>query len=898
MLWYQLTSDIALLKLESSESGLSAGEAEIRRKKYGKNKLPEEKGESYVLIFLRQFQSPLIYVLLVASIIVFVMGDTADGFVILAVLAINAAIGTFQEGRAKEKLASLKVLTKTHSLAWRNGKETVLDSEELVPGDVIMVREGDQVGADARLLSAVSLHMDEAALTGESSAVLKKAESIEEQSLETADQKNMIWKGTYALSGFGKAVVVDTGVNTVIGKLAMKLGMLDSEMPLKENIRLLTKVIMVALAVISVIFFFAGVHAGNPVSEVLKVIVALAVSFVPEGLPVVVTLILATGVWRMSMRNALVKKLQAVEALGQADVLAVDKTGTITKNQMMVTAIYANGKKFEVGGNGYEPRGYIKEGSSTVEPLNHPELLLFAKTALLTATGSIAYNEEKKEWMRTMGEPTEVALAVFGQKMGFNKPALEEELPQKAEIPFDSRIKYHATVNDVLGVDTLFVAGAPEVILNSVKEVWKNGACVLVTENDMGEIKQALSDLSTRGLRVLALATASGVNSVLDPMKLPELCFVGFAGITDALRPHATQAIKDIKAAGVHVVMITGDYVETGVAVAKEIGIFSEGDAVLSGSELEKMTVEELVLKIRRVSVFARVSPEHKLQIIEAYKKAGNKIAMTGDGVNDALSLAAADLGVAMGKSGTEVAKDAADIVLLDDNMASIVSAIEEGRNIYRSIKKVVLYLFGTAAGEVLVICGAIFLGMPIPLTPGQIIWLNLVTDGFLVVALGLEPKADGLLLNVFKKPSKWIVDRRMLERILLMGFVMSVLSLYLFAFYLPEGIVKASTVVLTVLAVTQWFNVWNVRFNRKSIFKMNWLNNKFLLYATGIVVILQVAVVHVPSLQSVFHTTALSLSEWAIIVGLSTSVFLAEETRKFLRYGLPALLRQLNWKT
>ncbi|PIQ92734.1 MAG: ATPase [Parcubacteria group bacterium CG11_big_fil_rev_8_21_14_0_20_39_22] len=884
--WYDKTPEEVLIEIGGSESGLTSDVAKEHLNRFGQNSLPTEKVDSYFKILLRQFQGPLIYILLIASVIVFAMGDIIDGLVILFVLIINALIGAGQEGKAKEKLSALTKLTETRATVMRDSKETDINAGLLVPGDVVVLREGDQVPADGRIISSSSLTIDESALTGESDPVSKSTEVIKADSLVTGDQKNMMWKGTYVTSGFGKAVIVATGINTVIGTIAARIKDIDSEVPLKKSIRVLTRFIMFFMVVVVVVVFFVGIQAGNSVEYMFKTVVALAVSFVPEGLPVVVTLILATGVWRMSERNALVKKLQAVEALGQADVIAVDKTGTITKNQMMISKLYAGGEVFNVTGDGYAPVGELKRvGGEAIESPNHPEIVFAGRVSVLTATASVVYDEEKKEWIRKFGEPTEAALLTFGKKIGFTKEGILREYKQLSEIPFDSNLKYHATINEIDDKIVFHVAGAPEVILKNATQIWKNGSCQPFTDKDRVEFKNNLKEFADSGLRVLALATAVIEDANINPEKMPPLCMVALVGMSDVIRAEAAQAVKDATMAGVKVVMITGDFEDTARSIAAQVGIFKEGERVMTGVQMDELDFDQLAGEVGDVSVFARVGPEHKYKIVKAFQKRGDKIAMTGDGVNDSLSLVAADLGVAMGRSGTDVAKEAADIVLLDDNFASIVAAIEEGRNIYHSIKKVILYLFGTAVGEIVAITGAIFLGFPIPLTPSQIIWLNLVTDGFLVVALGLGPIDKSLLYDKVKRRGRFIVDWLMMERALIMGFVMAGVSLFMFVEYLDEGIVKASTIALTALSVTQWFNVWNVRSERRSIFAMNWFSNKYLLWATAIVVVLQMAVVYLPFMQTIFRTTPLSLSEWVMILGFSTFVFIAEEIRKFLHF-------------
>ncbi len=592
-------------------------------------------------------------------------------------------------------------------------------------------------------------------------------------------------------------------------------------------------------------------------------------------------LVLATGVWRMSKRNVLVKKLHAVEALGQARVIAVDKTGTITKNEMVIQKVYVDEKFFEVGGIGYEPRGEIKRENNTIDPLNHPELLFTGKIAAFCANARVLFSEEEKTW-RVAGDPTEAAMLIFAQKLGFHKDDLERESPLTSEIPFDYKFKYHATIHQTDGQKFLTVVGAPEAVLGLSQKIWHGGKSYHLPEEEKQKLESIFLSLSQEGLRVVALAESREVADTTKPETIDNLTFVGFFGMKDALRPEVAEAMQKAVSAGIRVVMITGDHKVTAQAIAKEAGIYQDGDTILTGPDIDAFSDAKLSEKLVRTSVFARVTPEHKLRIIKAYKARGEIVAMTGDGVNDAPSLVAADLGVAMGRIGTEVAKEASDIVLLDDNFGSIVSAVEEGRSIYKTIKKVILYLFSTSWGETLTIIGALLLGFPLPLLPAQIIWLNFVTDGFLDVALAMEPKEKGLLRGNFERPKKYLIDKLMVQRMFVMAIPMMIGTLFLFKGYFENDIAKAWTISLTTLAVVQWFNAWNCRHESKSIFQINPFSNKFLVGATLIVIFLQLLVIYNPLMQKFLRTTPLELSEWFVIIPIAASIVLVEEIRKF----------------
>ncbi|MDO8536960.1 MAG: HAD-IC family P-type ATPase [bacterium] len=885
--WYAKTASEILEELHTSEHGLSENEAKIRLEQYGPNKLPETKAPSLAVIFLKQFQSPLIYILLAASLIVFILGETVDGSIILAVLIFNAIVGTVQEGRAQNTLLALKNFVETRATVLRDEKEIIIPDTEIVPGDVIILQEGEKVPTDARVVFSSNLRVDESALTGESVAVHKTIDVLAGPSLATTEQNNMVFKGSHVVAGNGKAIVVRTGLDTEIGKIAKEISAVDTEIPLKANIRYLSRLIIGVVFAISVVIFFLGLASGNSAKEMFATVVSLSVSVIPEGLPIVMTLILATGVWRMSKRHALVKRLQAVEALGQARIIAVDKTGTITKNEMMVQKVYLDGKFFEIGGVGYEPKGDVRLGKNIVDPANHPELLFAGKIAVFCSDARVMFSEESRQW-RISGDPTEAAMLVLAQKLGFHKDDMEKESPLIAEIPFDYKLKYHATVHGNGDKKLLAIAGAPEVILELSQKIWRDGKNHELTEADKKELENVFIRMSEAGLRVVAFAESSRIPDTLNPKEIHSLTFVGFFGMEDTLRPEVREATKKAISAGMRVVMITGDYKVTAQAVAEKAGIYHKGDAVLTGKEVDAMSDAELSQKISGVSVFARVTPEHKLRIIRAYKARGEIVAMTGDGVNDAPSLVAADLGVAMGKIGTEVAKEASDIVLLDDDFGSIVSAVEEGRSIYKTIKKVILYLFSTNMGEALTITVAILLGYPLPILPAQIIWLNFVTDGFLDVTLAMEPKEKGLLRGNFEHPKKYLIDSLMAKRMVFMAVPMAAGALYLFGNYFETDIAKALTMSLTVLAVFQWFNAWNCRSEDKSIFQLNPFSNKFLVGATLIVISLQLVAVYTPIMQKVLNTTSLSLSEWYIIILIASSIVIVEEVRKFFyRRGL-----------
>jgi len=879
--WYKKSREDVLKEFDVNIHGLSEERVLSLRGKYGLNKLSESKKDSIIKIFLRQFQSPLVYILLIAAIIIFFTKDVADSIIILFVLSINSIVGTIQEGRAQNTILSLKKMVTTYVTLLRDGKEKIILAEELVPGDIIILSEGDKIPADARIIESNNFKVDESSLTGESDLISKNSEIVRGDNVPVSDQSNMVWSGSYVVEGVSKAVVVSIGVDTTIGKISKKLEDIHSDMPLKKNINKLSKTIIFVVLIFSSSIFFVGLYKGLDLFEMFSVAVAISVSAIPSGLPVVVTIILATGMYRMSKKNALVRKLQAVEALGQAEILAVDKTGTITLNQMMVETVYVSENIYKITGNGYEPKGDILLNNQTISSLDHKDLVFMGKLSSLVSNGTAAYSDENKMWQRISGDPTELAMAIFSEKIGFNKTDIERENPKLLEIPFNSRLKYHAVTNLIDKEDITTIVGAPEVIVSKLNNIWKDGQLLKIKQSDIDNIHKNILLMTKNGLRVVAMAISDQSIDIANEDGFSNLCFVGLFGISDSIREEVFDVVELAKKSGVKVVMITGDHIETAKSIGIKTGIYNEGDVVLTSSDIKNKEDKELLNILPEVSIFARVTPEDKLKIIELYRNNKKVIAMTGDGVNDALSLVAADLGVSMGKVGTEVAKESSDIILQDDNLNSVISAIEEGRNIYVTIKKVIFYLFSTSFGEIFTLIVALLLGFPMPILAGQIIWLNFVTDGFLVAALSMEPKEKNILYKKNKGSS--LINTEILQRIIVMGMVMMVGSLYVFSMYQSEGFLKASTMTLTVLAAFQWFNIFNARFANKSILTKEIFSNLYVWGALVVVICLQLLAVYWGPLQSILRTTTLSLFDWGIIVVVSSSIILVEEIRKIL---------------
>src|SRR3989338_2876561 len=880
MRYWQEEVSIIFGELRTGEEGLMGAEAALRLGRSGPNALPAGKVPGIFYIFFSQFFSPLIYILMLAAAVVFYMGEVTDAAIIFLVLIFNAAVGTVQEGRAQNTLLALKNFVQGSATVLREGKIIIIPDTEVVQGDIILLQEGEKVPADARLCDAHSLRVDESMLTGESLPLRKISGPIGKDDLPIQDRHNIVFKGTSVVGGSGKAIVVETGLNTEIGKISREVASLSEDLPLKKNIDLLSGAIIKTVLAISLVLLALGLFKGESLSHMFATVVSLSVSVIPEGLPIVITLVLATGVWRMSKKSVLVKKLQAVEGLGQANIIAVDKTGTLTKNEMMLSKVYVGGHMYDITGSGYEPEGEIILNGDSVDPLNHEDLLLAGRVAFFCSNANTMYVEETKQW-KISGDPTEAALGVFAKKVGFKD--FEKETEKIFELPFDYTNKYHLTIHKFEDKNFLTLVGAPEKVLRLAEFSRADGASSRLSAEVKKDLESVFESLSAKGYRVLAFAANFSVGKSAEIENLPSLTFLGFFAIHDPLRPEAKEAVLQARKAGIRVIMITGDHKITAITIAGEAGIAQSPDEVITGAELDSLSQSELEARFAKANVFARVTPEQKLKIIEIFKHRGEVIAMTGDGVNDAPSLAAADLGVSMGKIGTEVAKEASDLVLLDDNFGNIISAVEEGRNIYKTIKKVILYLFSTGTGEVLAIAGSIALGLPLPVLPVQIIWLNFVTDGFLDVSLAMEPKEEGLLDGNFKKPHKYILDRLSVGRMIFMGIIIAAGTIWTFSQYLDQGMAKALTVSLTTLAVFQWFNAWNCKNERSSVFALNPLKNLYLIGATLLIISLQIFAVYNPFMQKYLHTVPLETYDWLLIIAVASSILFLEEFRKLI---------------
>lgn len=900
-IWHTLSAEEIFKQLNTSERGLTTAEVEKRLQTYGANELEEEKKTLKWALLVRQLKSPLVGVLAAAALISFFVGKYIDMTVIVVVIALNTAIGFFQEYKAESALQALKTMAAPEAEVIRDCPETGgclemrVKTREIVPGDVIDLDAGAKVPADARVFEAVNLEIDESMLTGESTPVKKTVDTLKKD-LSVADRTNMAFSGTIVTRGRGKAVVVSTGMKTEIGKIAKLIKETEkAATPIqKQTIDLSRKLGMFALLASGLILIISLLR-GFEFLEAFLFVLAAAVSAIPEGLPVVITITLAIGVHRMAKRNAIIRKLQAVDTLGSATAICTDKTGTLTTNQMTTQQIFVNNKMVKVTGAGYAPEGHFEVDGNPIDATKDESLSFLLKTAALCNDARLRRHKlDGKQLWEIYGDPTEGALVVAAAKASFQKDDLEDKYPRVDEIPFDPKYRYMATFHKI-SMERLhvYVKGAPETILERCSQTLEDGRTKRLTPQKKEEILKVGTQMASEALRVLAIAYELIDAKELEDVKSgiqrgrAKLVFVGLAGMIDPPRPEAKSAVQLCKKAGIKVIMATGDHKLTAEAIAEEIGILGASSRVLTGTDLDGMSDDELDAVINDAAVFARVSPTHKYQIVESLRRKGHIVAMTGDGVNDAPALKAAEIGVSMGITGTDVTKETADMVLTDDNFASIVNAVEEGRVVFENIRKVVKYLISTNTGEIITIIAALILlpGVPLIFTPVQILWVNLVTDGLLDKFLAMEPKEKGVMDQPPRKPKEKIINRDTMLNIVYVGIFMAVGTLWLFTSgYSNGGLQRAQTLAFTTIAMFQVFNALNCRSRTTSMFKIGLTTNKYLLIGIVASVSLQVMATLLPPLQTALGTTALSIWDWLIIVLVSSSVFIADEIRKFVR--------------
>jgi Ca2+-transporting ATPase len=887
--WHAVSRDQTLQRLRASRDGLTTTDAAVRLGEYGPNALPEPPRRAAWRVFARQFASPLIYILFAAAALAFWMGEHSDAGVILVVVLLNAVIGAFQEGRAERSMESLRQLSQLKVRVRREGHEREIEARELVPGDVLLLAAGDAVGADARLLEAAALATAEAALTGESLPVEKRVADLEEDTV-LGDRRNMVYAGTQVTSGRGTAIVVATGLGTEVGKIAeMTSAAVEPKTPLELRLAQFGRYLVGAALVLFVVIVGFGVLRGLPIGEVLMVAVSQMVSMVPEGLPVAMTIALAVGMQRMARRGAIVRRLAAVETLGSTSVICSDKTGTLTRNEMTVTTAWLpDGRSVRVAGIGYEPTGALSAEGGDIAVDRDPGLRPLLEAVALCNDAQLLRPDEADPRWRAVGDPTEAALVTLAMKGGIDIDRLRQECPREHEIPFDAATKMMATQHGPAGAGRILIKGAPELLLELCGQARRGAECVALEPALREAAAAAESDFGTKGLRVLAMAE-------VPPGAFDEKGnFAQFAGRAvllglvaqmDPPRDEVKVAVARCRTAGIRPVMVTGDHKSTGLAVARMLGIARDGDRAVDGRELEAMSEAQLRDGLAQISVFARVHPAQKLRIVEALQARGEVVAMTGDGVNDAPALARADVGVAMGITGTEVAKGAAKIVITDDNFATIVTAVEEGRLVYRNLKKVILFLFTTSIDEVIILLAALLLGYPLPLAAVQILWINLVTEGTLTVNLIMEPLEGDEMRIPPIPPRERLITRAMLARMALLVPASVVATFGYYAWRLSTGapfpVVQSET--FTLLAVCQWFNVLNCASETRSVFRRDTFRNGWLIGGLVAAILLQLAVVYWPAMNRIFHTTPISFQSALLILAAGSLVLWVDEARKIL---------------
>jgi len=884
--------DEAMRELNAKMDGLSSEEVQKRLEEFGPNELKKEKGKSPVRLFLEQFTDILIIILLVATALSMAIGEVYDAIVIIAIVMACAVLGFTQEYKAEKALEALKKMTAPTATVLRDGKEMQLETRDLVPGDIILLYTGDKVAADARLIEAINMKTDEAPLTGESTPVNKNVKPLPEETI-VSDRRNTLFTGTVVVYGRGKAVVTSTGMNTEFGKIAKMVQVTEEEeTPLEKRMGHVGKWIgILSVAVCAVVAIF-GIYKGREILDMVLWAISLAVAAVPEALPAVVTGALAVGMYRMARENAIVRRLPAVETLGCTSVICADKTGTMTKGEMTVQRIYVNDKALKVRGVGYEPQGEFLFEDKKLDPTKEKELYILLKAATLCNDAKL--EKEEGQWI-VKGDPTEGALVVVAAKADLWKEEIEREEPRINEIPFSSERKRMTTMHEAYGKSKIaYMKGAPEIVLEKCTKVYTNGKLRKLTDGMRKQMLAVNAAMAIQALRNLGFAYKELPESKtsLDEEDEEGFVFLGIMGMIDPPRGEVKDAIYMCNKAGIKVVMVTGDHKLTAVAVAKALNLIgeneSEEDHVLTGAELDKLSDEEFGKMVDNIVIYARVSPEHKVRIVKALRKKGYICAMTGDGVNDAPALKMADIGVAMGITGTEVTKEASDMVLADDNFATIIKAVREGREIYGNIKKYLTYLLRCNIMEILVLFFAMMLShtseSAIALTTIQILWVNLTTDGLPAIALGVDPGDPDLMERKPRDPNESIFTRDVRVYLSAVPVLMTVLLLGAYFYTLDtHGLLEARTQLFTALVLMELANAVNARSLKYTVFKVGLFKNKFLWLAILSSLGLQLMVLYIPALHGIFEVTYPNVFDWTVAIVFTLIVFFSIEIGKYV---------------
>ncbi|WP_394010926.1 cation-translocating P-type ATPase [Anaerococcus cruorum] len=886
---YQGSKKELLDRLNSDpKTGLSSSEVKTRLDKYGPNRIESSNKRSLLEKLKDQILDPMVILLIVASIISAFTGDTVEAIIIIAIVIINAIMSIYQEGQAEDSVAALQKMSSPEATVLRNGKRGKVKAEELVPGDIVILETGDIIPADIRLLDSRNLQIDESSLTGESVAVEKDAEAVYDTEVGIGDRSNSAFSSSIVTYGHGEGVITATGHETEIGHIATSLdSVADKETPLQRQLKDLSKKLAILVVIVSILVFVVGYfRTGMDLLDNFMVAVSLAVAAIPEGLTAVVTIVLSIGMNRMVEKKAIVKNLVSVETLGSTTAICSDKTGTLTQNEMTITKVFTDFKEFDVEGSGYTPEGDIKLDGETIK--DHDQIKLLMTVASLSNDANLIENNGLYE---ITGDPTEGAMLTLSEKWGIVQEDLNEAHPRIDEIPFDSDRKMMTTFHEMDGTYYAMTKGAPDIMINNSSKIMIDGKLEDFTEDMKRQVLEENTKLAKQALRVMAYSfkpyeTLEGEELTTENIER-EMVFVGLTGMIDPPRPEAKAAVAECHASGIDVIMITGDYFETALAIAKDLGIAESEDQAMQGSDLNNKSEEEIREIVKTKRIFARVSPQNKVQLVNALQANGNIVAMTGDGVNDAPAIKNADIGISMGITGTDVAKDTADMILVDDNFATIVNAVEEGRVIFSNIKKFVGFLLSCNIAEVLIVFLSILFGLPSPLTPIQLLWLNLVTDAFPALALGVEPAEADIMERPPRDPKESILAGETGRNVILqsIAITISVLAAYIIGlkYIFPNNIEGAHTMVFATLITSELLRAFSVRSERYTLKELGWFSNKNLVKANLLSFALLLLVMYVPPIRRLFELQFITW-EWWIILLLSFLPLVIGEIRKRVR--------------
>ncbi len=888
MEWYKKTPDDLYSELQTNpETGLTTETAETAFSKYGPNELKEEAKKSMAAKLLEQFKDPLIIILILASIVSAFLGDYIEAVIIIAIVIINAALSLYQEGRAEQAIEALQKMSSPNAKVIRNGTEQSIPSNRIVPGDLIRLETGDIVPADLRLIDSTNLKIDESSLTGESVPVDKDASVVYEDTVEIGDRENYAYSSTIVSYGRGMGIAVETGHGTEIGKIATTIqSYQDEQTPLQRKLTELSKLLGMIVVGVCVIVVLVGLLYKHEIYEMFLMAISLAVAAIPEGLAAIVTIVLSLGMGRMAQRNAIVKKLLAVETLGTTTVICSDKTGTLTQNEMTVTKALVDDKIIDVEGTGYEPMGDMLYEGSRIQDSEFSSLFTLMSIAALANDAKL---EKHENMYQMIGDPTEGSLITFAGKRELEKASLEADYPRIAEIPFDSDRKMMTTFHENFLPEKIvsFTKGAPDLILERCSHKLVDGKVSELTDADRKRIMDVNSEFALQALRVLAFAFRKydALPADIEHEQIEkDMIFVGLTGMIDPARPEAKEAIAECKTAGITPIMITGDYLETAYAIGRDLGITDTEEDAIMGRELNTMSSDEIKEVVKTKRIFARVSPENKVQIVTALKDNGHIAAMTGDGVNDAPAIKKADIGISMGITGTDVAKNTSDVILTDDNFATIVNAVEEGRIIYSNIKKFVSFLLSCNIGEVLIVFIAILINVPLPLTPIQLLWLNLVTDSFPALALGVEQGEEDIMNQPPRDPNEPIIDKATGISIAVQSLAITAATLAAYFYGMRvygSGSDGSRMMAFATLISAELLRAYSARSSHFTLARIGVLSNKFMVYATSFSFGLLLLVLYVPFLRDIFNVTSPNLMDWVVIIGFSLIPLLAGEIKK-----------------